>query len=172
MDEAIVSLCVQAIGCKRESFPQPYLGLSLSINKLPLSAFTSQIDKAGRRLSAWQASFLNKMGRTVLINSILDSQLVYLMSSLQLPPGMISKMDKTRRAFLWSGAKDGKASPAACLVAWTAVCNPKDLGGIGVRDIGIQNISLLLKLMHRLHCPSSSAWSQWVQERASCNSSR
>jgi hypothetical protein len=167
MDDDTVNSCVQVIGCKPESFPQPYLGLPLSIHKLPLSAFSPNIDKADRRLGAWQATFLNKMGRTVLINSVLDSQLVYLMSSLQLPPGIISQMDKKRRAFLWSGAKDGKASPAACLVAWTVVCNPKEQGGLGVREIGIQNVTLLLKLLHRLHCPSSSAWSQWVQERAS-----
>ena len=67
---------------KRAMFPQPYLGLPLSIHKLPLSAFSPNIDKADGRLGAWQATFLNKMGRTVLINSVIDSQLVYLMSSL------------------------------------------------------------------------------------------
>lgn len=164
MPEHIVHSCVQAIGCKREGFPQPYLGLPLSIHKLPISAFTPYIHKADRRLSSWQAFLLNKMG---LINSVLDSQLVYVMSSLQLPPGVISSMDKTRRAFLWSGDKSGKSSAASCLVAWTNVCNPKEQGGLGIRDTGIQNACLLLKLLHRLHCAESSAWSSWVQNKIS-----
>jgi hypothetical protein len=36
-------------------------------------------------LSGWQASLLNGMGRTVLINNMMDSQLTYAMSALQLP---------------------------------------------------------------------------------------
>jgi len=32
--------------------------------------------------------------------------------------------------------------------------------------MGTQNICLLLKLIHKLHCPESSAWAQWVQGRA------
>ena len=65
------------------------------------------------------------------------------------------------------GDKSGLSSPAGCLVAWTKVCNPREFGGLGVRDLGIQNICLLLKLLHRLHCPQSSAWAEWVQRRAS-----
>lgn len=89
------------------------------------------------------------------------------MSSLQLPPSIIQQMDKKRRAFLWSGDKTGHSSPMNCLVAWTRACDPKDQGGLGIRDLGIQNICLLLKLIHRLHCPQSSAWAQWVRGHAS-----
>jgi hypothetical protein len=89
MDEQSVLLCVKTIGCEREGFPQPYLGLPLSINKLPLSAYTPYIQKTDRYLSGWQAHLLNPMVRAVLVNSVLDSQLVYFMSSLQLPPAVI-----------------------------------------------------------------------------------
>jgi len=136
MDEQVVTDCVQAIGCRREGFPQPYLGLPLSFHKLPLSAFTTYIQKTDRYLSSWQAQLLNPMGRAVLVNYVLDSQLVYFMSSLQLPPSIIHQMDRKRRAFLWSGEKTGKSSPASCLVAWTTVCAPKDLGGLGIKDMG------------------------------------
>lgn len=166
MEKAVVTQCVQIIGCKREGFPQPYLRLPLSIHKLPLSAYTPCIQKTDRYLSTWQAQLPNKMGRVVLVNSVLDSQLVYFMCSLQLPPSIVKQMDGKRRAFLWSGDKSGKASPASCLVAWITVCKPKDLGGLGIKDLGIQNICLLLKLLHRLHCPQSSAWAVWVRGRA------
>jgi len=38
--------------------------------------------KTDKYLSCWQASLLNPMGRAVLVNSVLDSLLVYFMSSL------------------------------------------------------------------------------------------
>lgn len=88
MDEQLVNSCVEVVECRREGFPQPYLGLPLSVNKLPLSAFTPYIQKTDRYLSSWQANLLNPMGRAVLINSVLDSQLVYFISSLQLPPSL------------------------------------------------------------------------------------
>jgi hypothetical protein len=133
------------------------LGLPLSLHKLPLSAYNPYIQKTDRYLSTWQAHLLNTMGRAVLVNLVMDSQLVYFMSSLQLPPTVIKQMDGKRRAFLWPSDKTGKASLASCLVAWIKVCNPKDLGGLGIKDIGIQNICLLLKLLHRLHCPQGSS---------------
>jgi hypothetical protein len=40
LDEQTISNCVQAIGCRREGFPQPYLWLPLSVHKLQLSAYT------------------------------------------------------------------------------------------------------------------------------------
>jgi hypothetical protein len=165
--EQTVSLCVQAIGCSRESFPQQYLGLPLSATKLPISNFNTYIQKADKFLSSWQADLLNPMGRGIMVNAVLDSILVYLMSSMQLPQKTIQAMDAKRRAFFWSADKNGHCSSGSCLVAWENLCCPREFGGLGVRDLGIQNICLLLKLVHRLHCPQSSAWARWVQSRAS-----
>jgi len=87
MDEVLINQCIASLGYKRESFPQNYLGLPLSVNKLPNSVFQTYIDRIQRSLSSWLASLLNTMGRVVLINSVLDSKLVYVMSSMQVPPG-------------------------------------------------------------------------------------
>jgi hypothetical protein len=72
---------------------------------------------------------------------MMDSQLVYFMSSLPLPPSVI-------QAFMWAGDSNGTVSSAKCLVAWQKVCSTKELGGLGIKDIGTQNICLLLKLLH------------------------
>jgi len=43
---------------------------------------------------------------------------------------------------MWSGQKDGKISTSKCLVAWQNVCTTKDLGGLGIKDMGTRNIML------------------------------
>lgn len=48
LDEAIVQECTQVLGCKMEAFPQNYLGLPLSANKLPNSVFNTFILKEQR----------------------------------------------------------------------------------------------------------------------------
>lgn len=83
----LASQCAIMLGCPISSFPQTYLGLPLSCDKLRLSAFTPLISKSDKYLSGWQAMLLNPMGRAVLVNSVLDSQLSYAMATLLLPQG-------------------------------------------------------------------------------------
>ena len=103
MDAGLAADCVTIMGCAHQSFPQNYLGLPLSASKLPVSVFSTYVDRTDKFLSSWQASLLNTMGRVVLINSVLDAQLVYIMSAMQIPQETISQIDKRRRSFLWAG---------------------------------------------------------------------
>lgn len=115
MHEDAADQCISILGCKREDFPQVYLGLPLSANKLPIASFMPFIAKTDKYLAGWQASLLNAMGRAILVNAVLDSQLIYVMCALSLPPGIIAQMDQRRRAFLWCG--EGTMSGAQSLVA-------------------------------------------------------
>ncbi|CAO2178496.1 unnamed protein product [Urochloa humidicola] len=151
------------LGCQVGTFPQTDLGLPLSCDKLRLSAFTPLISKADRYLAGWQASLLNPMGRAVLVNTVLDSQLTHAMSVMLLPQGTLDAFDRRRRAFLWSG--DDHVSGAQCLVPWELACQPKSQGGLGLRNLSVQNKCLLLKHLHRLHEPQDSAWARWIRER-------
>jgi len=64
------------LGCRRDHFPQTYLGMPLSNIKVNLSAFAPLIDRTDKYLGGWQSSLLNSMGRTVLVNAVLDSALI------------------------------------------------------------------------------------------------
>ena len=37
-------------------------------------------------------------------------------------------------------------------------------GGLGIKDLAIQNICLLLKLLHKLHAGQQSSWATWVRQ--------
>jgi len=108
MGEDLIPQCIDVLGCRREGFPQTYLGLLLSCEKLRVSAFDPYICKVDRYLAGWQASLLNPMGRMVLINAVLDGQLSYVMMAMPLPLGVITGVDKRRRSFLWTGEADSK----------------------------------------------------------------
>jgi hypothetical protein len=125
-DEEVVKY-MEILGCTRGTFPQTYLGLPLSNEKLNLAAFAPIISSADRYLSGWWASLLNHHGRLVLVNAVLESLPVYAMGALELPQGVIHALDAGRRAFLWAGADT--VSGAKCLVNWERVCLPKKDGG-------------------------------------------
>ncbi|CAN6226415.1 unnamed protein product [Urochloa humidicola] len=88
------------LGCQTDTFPQTYLGLPLSCDKLRLTTFAPLIAKVDRYLSGWKASLLNPMGRAVLVDTVLDNQLIYAMSVMLLPQGTLDAVDRRRRAFL------------------------------------------------------------------------
>jgi hypothetical protein len=41
------------------------------------------------------------------------------------------------------------------------------VGGLGLKDLGIQNTCLLLKMIHKLHSNNASSWVRWVHQNAS-----
>ncbi|CAO2043009.1 unnamed protein product [Urochloa humidicola] len=153
----------QILGCQLGTFPQTYLGLPLSSEKLWLSAFAPLIAKSDKYLSGWQATLLNPMGRTVLVNTVLDSQLIHALSVMLFPQGALDALDRRRRCFLWSGEET--VSGAQCLLAWERACLPRAQGGLGIKCIATQNKCLLPKLLHRLHNPGDSAWAAWIRGR-------
>jgi hypothetical protein len=75
------------------------------------------------------------MWHALLVNSVLDSQLIYAMAALEIPQGIIDQVDRKRRSFLWSDT--GTHSGSKNMVAWQHVCDTKDMGSLGLKDLGI-----------------------------------
>jgi hypothetical protein len=103
------------------------------------------------------------MGRVVLADSVLGNLLIYAMCVTELPKEALDRLDAKRRAFLWTGSD--KVRGARCLVVWDHVCMSREDGGLGLKNLGIQNQCLLLKLLHRLYHPADSAWARWVRRQ-------
>ncbi|KAL6644549.1 hypothetical protein ACP70R_016157 [Stipagrostis hirtigluma subsp. patula] len=69
-----------------------------------------------------------------------------------------------------SGEK--KCGGGKCKVAWEEVCKPKDKGGLGVRDLEIQNRCLLQKFLIKFHSPEVTPLLAWVRENYGWNEHR
>jgi hypothetical protein len=144
------------LGTSISHFPQVYLGLPLSHQKLPSSAFVPALGRSDTHLAGWSASLLNKGGRLALLTAVLDSLPTYLMSSFFLSKENIEKLNKKKRAFFW--AHEETCTGAQCLVAWDKVCTPKSAGGLGVKNLEIQNVCLLLKFAYKFMHASNLPW--------------
>lgn len=81
------------------------------------------------------------------------------MSATLLPKIVIEALDRRRRAFLWTGEENCHGSN--CLLAWQRVTEGKEYGGLGVPSLAVQNHSLLLKFVHKLHDTCSAPWKSW-----------
>lgn len=81
------------------------------------------------------------------------------MSLFAAPNGVLDKLEKIRRRFLWGGSEDKKTIH---WVSWEKVIADKDKGGLGVGSLKSINISLLVKWLWRLRSESSTQWAKVI----------
>jgi hypothetical protein len=100
------------------------------------------INRFEKRLSNWKGKFLSSGGRLMLINSVLSSLPISMMSFFKIPVGVLEKLDVIRSRFFWQGGHHNKKYR---LVKWKIICQPKELCVLGVANHATKNTCLLSK---------------------------
>jgi hypothetical protein len=95
-----------------------------------------------KKLSCWKAKYLSYGGRLVLLNSVLSSLPMFMMSFFEIPKGVLKNLDHFRSRFFWQGSSEKHKYR---LAKWDILCRPKDQVGLGILDLQLQNKCLLAK---------------------------
>ena len=75
-------------------------------------------------------------GRLALIKSIIESSFIHSFWIYKWPGNLIKELNGCIRNFLWTGSITKRK---LVIVAWIKVCKPFDKGGLGLRDLRINN---------------------------------
>lgn len=86
---------------------------------------------------------INKAGRLTLVRYVLSSMPIYFITIFALKKWAVKKIDKIRRNLLWKGSE--QASGGHCLVKWKKTTMPKNLGGLGILELGAFSRALKLR---------------------------
>ena len=86
-------------------------------------------------------------GRLVLINSVLTSMTVFLLSFFEVLVGVRKILDFYQSRFFW---QSDEVKTKYRLTRWDIICRPKDQGGLGIENLEIKNKCLLSKWLYRL----------------------
>lgn len=75
------------------------------------------------------------------------------------PMGVYSRLIYILRNFLWSGYSEGRKS----LVAWKNLCQSKERGGLGIKEVLAWNKSSMCKYLFELDSGGPiSLWHKWI----------
>jgi hypothetical protein len=128
-------------GCQVGTLPMRYLGVLVTYSTLKNVELDFLDGKMIKKLDAWIAYAASSGARLTLLGSSLGGIPSYFMSMFLFNKTFIEKMDKHRRRFFWrrKNKKHGYH-----MVKWARVCRSKKIGGLGIKALHKQNISLLV----------------------------
>ena len=86
-------------GCKFGSYPFRYLGIPMHFRKLSNNDWKIIEDRIEKRLSGWKGKLLSVGGRLVLINSVLSSLPMFMLSFFEVPRGVLKKLSIIDQGF-------------------------------------------------------------------------
>jgi hypothetical protein len=118
-------------------------------------------DRFEKKLSCWAGKMLSYGDRLTLINSVLTSLPMFMLSFLEIPVGVRKRLDFFRSRFFWQS--DGHKKKYR-LTKWDIICRPKDQGGLGVEVLELKNKSLLSKWLFKL-INEQGVWQELLQNK-------
>ena len=80
-------------GCNAGEYPFRYLGIPMHHRQLLNSEWNKVEERFEKKLSYWKAKYLPYGGRLVLLNSVLSSLPMYMMSFFEIPKGVLKNLD-------------------------------------------------------------------------------
>lgn len=70
--------------------------------------FKKIVKKVSRRVLSWQNRFLSYGGRYMLINHVLQSMLIHMLSAMSTPKGIIKLLHQIFTKFFWGNSNSKK----------------------------------------------------------------
>lgn len=120
-----------------------YLGIPSVSSRAVADTFEPLIQRIQKRLAGWKLVVLSRAGRQVLVGSVISAMPTHVMSTRLMPVKVLEKNDKLRWDFLW--AHDDQDKHKLHFFNWNVATNKKLAGGLGLKDLQMQNLALLGK---------------------------
>lgn len=145
------------MGYKKGKFPCKYLGIELEKGSRSNKAWHNTFNKLDSQIGGWKDKWFTKVGKVTKIRAVLSSLSTYPMSCLPLAKHTNKKFEAKFRKFLCNDSTDLNK---LALIKWDNICKPKDLGGLGIKNLCWQNEALGAKLAWRLFIEREQKWAK------------
>jgi hypothetical protein len=138
---------MQIFGCEAGALPFRYHGIPIHHRILRNAEWNPVETRFASKLGCWRSKMLSYGDRLVLINSVLTSLPMFMLSFMEIPVGVRKRLDFYRSNFFWQSDEQKKRYR---LSKWNMICRPKDQGGLGIEVLELKNKCLLSKWLFKL----------------------
>ncbi|XP_019241420.1 PREDICTED: uncharacterized protein LOC109221391 [Nicotiana attenuata] len=160
-NEEVVRKIERVTRIERQDFPFIYLGCPIFYSRRRMDYYEVLITKVLDKIQSWKGRLLSIGGRAVLINSVLQSMPIHLLSAVNPPNYVINKLHNLFARFYWSNSTDGRARQWA---SWDTLCLPYYEGGVGFRSLHDMSKALFCKLWWNFRT-KPSLWSCFMSQK-------
>ncbi|CAL1389645.1 unnamed protein product [Linum trigynum] len=141
------------LGMKVVEKHNKYLGLGTVAGRSKKELFGDIVERIKKKLKGWKEKTLSVAAREVLIRSVAEAQLNYAMSVFRVPEGVIDEVQSLITRFWWGQRGEERK---AHWINRDRLVMPKEMGGMGLRELrGLNTAFLAKQLWGLLNQPES-----------------
>jgi hypothetical protein len=152
----VADVAAGVMECQLAPVPVKYLGIPLSVCRLPGEEFQPVGKRLADKLPTWKASMMPRAGRLALVRSVLAAIPMHQLMVLSFNKKALKQVNKILRSFLLAGR--AQANGGHCHVNWSRVCRPLRFGGLGIPDLARTAISLQVRWLWRMQTDPQQPW--------------
>lgn len=118
-------------------------------------AYEFIFNKFQAKLTTVKANKLNHADRLTYIQLVLSSIPVYYMSTILFSKTFVEKITAIIRRFWWTGVQEDNPTSPIAFRSWDDICQSKENGGLGIRDLYTVNKSLIINTAYKIAASST-----------------
>lgn len=134
-----------------------YLGVPTSWGKSKQETLGYVRDRILTKLQGWKQLLMNPAGKEVLIKDVAETIPAFPMSCFKFPKNLCKQMSSEICRFWWGEKESGNKIH---WIRWKELNKPKEVGGLGFKDLQDFNVALLAKQFWRMVKDPNSLWAQ------------
>ncbi|XP_024632688.1 uncharacterized mitochondrial protein AtMg00310-like [Medicago truncatula] len=119
------------------------LGLPYVVGRDRNATFSYIKDRVWKKINSWSSKCLSKAGREVMIKSVRQAILLYVMSIFQLSSTLIDTIEKMMNSFWWDHGRTTQRG--INWMRWERLSVPKVHAGMGFKNLSAFNLAMLGK---------------------------